>query len=132
MDPHEQQVRTWSMLCHLAAFASLLIPFGSILGPLVVWQIKKNELPEINPHGKESVNFQLTMLIFTIIISVFLFGSLGYGVFTQNPFTMVASGVGLALLLALVKFASLVLVVLAAIKANNGEIFNYPSIKFIR
>jgi uncharacterized protein len=132
MDTRDQQIRTWSMLCHLAAFASLLIPFGNILGPLVVWQIKKNELPEINPHGKESVNFQLTILMATIIISIFLFGSLGYGVFIQSPFTMITSGIGLALLLALVKLVSLVLVIVAAVKANNGEQFNYPSIKFIR
>ena len=73
MNTREQQVRTWSMLCHLSALAVLIFPFGNIFGPLIVWQIKKNDLPEIDPHGKESLNFQITVLIITLVFSVFLF-----------------------------------------------------------
>ena len=132
MTANEQQVRTWSMLCHLSALAGLIIPFGNIIGPLLVWQIKKNEFPAIDPHGKESVNFQITILIITFIFSIFLFGTLGYGAFTRNPFTMFGGGIGLGLILSLVRLASWVLVILASIKANNGELFRYPSIHFIK
>jgi len=132
MDNREQQIRTWSMLCHLSAFASLLIPFGNFLGPLIVWQMKKNDLPEIDPHGKESVNFQLTIFIVTIICAIFLVGTLGYGAFIQSPFTMIASGIGLGVILASIKLLSWILVIIAAIRANNGELFKYPSIPFIR
>jgi uncharacterized protein len=132
MDSREQQIRTWSMLCHLSAFASLIIPFGNILGPLVVWQLKKNELPQIDPHGKESLNFQLTMLIIDLIFGGFLFSSLGYSAFSGNVFGMITSGIGLGLVFSLVRIVSLVLVVIAGIKANNGELFHYPSIRFIR
>jgi uncharacterized protein len=132
MDTRQQQVRTWSMLCHFSALASLLFPFGSIIGPFIVWQIKKNELPEINEHAKESLNFQLTILVVTIVFSIFLFGSLGFGALVGNPFTMFASGIGLALLLSLVRLISWVLVIIAGLKANNGELYHYPSIKFIR
>jgi uncharacterized Tic20 family protein len=132
MDTHEQQVRNWSMLCHLAALAGLLIPFGNLIGPLIIWQIKKNELPEIDPHGKESLNFQITISIITVIFSVFLFGSIGYGALVGNPLTMLTGGLGLGLLLSLVKLTSWVLVIIAAVRANNGELFRYPSIRFIK
>jgi uncharacterized Tic20 family protein len=132
MNSYQQQVRTWSMLCHLAALAGLIIPFGSILGPLVVWQIKKSELPEINPHGKESLNFQITVTIIVLIISAFLFGSLGYGAFFGSPVAMFAGAFGLGSVLSLIRLISWVLVILASIRANNGELFHYPSFKFIR
>src|SRR5450755_2456389 len=132
MTNHQQQVRTWSMLCHLSALSSLIIPFGSILGPLIIWQIKKNELPEIDPHGKESVNFQITILIITLILGALLFGTLGYGAFVGSPFALFAGSFGLGSILSLIRLVSWILVVLASIKANNGELFHYPSIKFIR
>ena len=132
MDSREQQIRNWSMLCHFSALASLLIPFGNILGPLLVWQIKKNDLPEIDPHGKESLNFQITILIITIIFSFFLFSTIGYGALIGSPLTMFSSGIGLGILLSLIKLASWVLVIVAGVKANNGELFRYPSIRFIR
>jgi uncharacterized Tic20 family protein len=132
MNTQQQQVRTWSMLCHLSALAGLIIPFGSIIGPLIVWQIKKNELPEIDPHGKESVNFQITILIISLIFSAFLFGSLGYGILFGSPIALFAGSLGLGSILSLIRLASWVLVIIASIRANNGELFHYPSIKFIR
>jgi uncharacterized protein len=132
MNTNQQQVRTWSMLCHLSALAALIIPFGSILGPLVVWQIKKNDLPEIDPHGKESLNFQITVLIITLIFSAFLFGTLGYGAFFGNPFSIFAGTFGFGSLLFGVRLISWILVIVASVRANNGELFHYPSIKFIR
>jgi uncharacterized protein len=132
MNTRDQQIRTWSMLCHISAFASLIIPFGNLLGPLIVWQLKKNELPEIDPHGKESFNFQLTMTIITLIFGAFLFGTLGYSAFSGNVFGLISSGIGLGVTVSLIRIVSMVLVIVAAIKANNGELFHYPSIPFIR
>src|ERR1700688_113983 len=88
MNTREQQVRTWSMLCHLSALAVLLFPFGNILGPLLIWQIKRNDLPEIDPHGKESLNFQITVLIITLVFSFLLFSILGYGALVGSPWMM--------------------------------------------
>lgn len=61
------------MLCHLSALAGLFLPVGNILGPLLVWQIKKNEMPAVEPHGKDSLNFQLTVLIITLIAAALHF-----------------------------------------------------------
>jgi len=61
------QERTWSIVVHAAAFAGLLVPFGSILGPFIVWIIKKPESAEVDRHGKVAMNFQISMLIYVII-----------------------------------------------------------------
>ncbi|HMH34097.1 MAG TPA: DUF4870 domain-containing protein [Puia sp.] len=132
MNNREQAIRTWSMLCHISALASLFLPYGNILGPLIVWQIKKNELPEIDRHGKESLNFQITMSIIGIIFAIFLIGSLGYAALFQSPFVMVSSGIGLSLIAGLIRFLSWILVAIAGIRAFNGGFFSYPSIKFIK
>ncbi len=132
MTPREQEIRTWSMLCHLSALAILFIPFGNILGPILVWQIKKKEYPEIDAHAKECINFQITLVIITIIFSIFLAGSIGYGILIQSPVTMIGSGIGLALLLAFIQFFGLLLVVIAGIKAYNGEQYSYPGFKFLK
>ena len=73
LSPGESDVRTWCMLCHLSALAGLFLPAGNILGPLLVWQIKKNEMPAVEPHGKDSLNFQLTVLIITLIAGAVAF-----------------------------------------------------------
>jgi uncharacterized Tic20 family protein len=122
MTPRDQNVRTWSMLCHLSALAGLFWWPGIVLGPLIVWQIKKNELPEIDPHGKEAVNFQLTIIM-----------AFGIGIFWGNPFAFLGGGFGLFAILAIINLVAIILAVIAGIKANNGEPYKYPfSIKFIK
>ena len=66
----ESQARMWNMLCHLSALAGFVIPFGNILGPLIIWQIKKNEFPSVEIHGKASLNFQITVFI-AVLAAIF-------------------------------------------------------------
>lgn len=107
--------RTWEMLCHLSALAGFFIPFGNIIGPVLVWQIKKNELPSVDPHGKESVNFQISCLIYAAAAVILI---------------VVLIGIPILFLIAI---GDLVLVVIASIKANNGETYRYPlTIRFIK
>lgn len=100
--------RTWGMLCHLSALAGFIIPFGSIIGPLIVWLIKKDEMPFVDDQGKESLNFQITMFIAFLICIPLMF------IF-----------IGIPLLFVLAIF-DLVIVVVASIKANEGERYRYP------
>jgi uncharacterized Tic20 family protein len=105
-----------AMFCHLAAVAGSLagwvtgipIPFGNILGPLVVWLIKKDTMPLVNQHGKESLNFQITVSM-AIIGCMLLF-------FLVLPL----------LLIPIIWIAALVLTVIATIKTSNGEFYRYP------
>jgi uncharacterized Tic20 family protein len=129
VDPAEQNARTWNMLCHLSALAEFILPFGNILGPLIVWQLKKNEIPSVDVHGKESLNFQITVTLLAFLICIPLM-LLMIG-FELAPLIGIASLV--VLVIAGIKAASLVLLVIAGIKANNGEAFAYPfSLKLVK
>ncbi len=111
----ESQARTWNMLCHLSALAGFVIPFGNILGPLIIWQIKKNEIPSVNVHGKMSLNFQisLTIVVFCGMVAGGILSFIGIG-FLLFPLVM------------LLGLGGLILAIIAGIKANNGEDYKYP------
>lgn len=100
--------RQWGMFAHLAALAGFVIPFGNLIGPLIIWQVKKDEMPFVADQGKESLNFQITVTIAAIVCVVLMVVLIG------------------ALLLPLVGLAALVFVVIAAVKANQGEAYRYP------
>jgi hypothetical protein len=120
--PSDQQARIWNMWCHLSALAGLLgIPFGNVLGPLLIWQIKKNEIPSVEIHGKAALNFQLTVLIAALVTFaaafVLSFFCIGYLLFPV-VFAIVIAG--------------MVFAVIAGIKANEGKEYQYPySLKLI-
>ena len=59
--------KTWAMLCHFSSFIGLIFPFGNFLGPLIIWLIKKEELPFVEDQGKEVLNFQISMTIYLLI-----------------------------------------------------------------
>lgn len=106
--------RLWGMLAHLSALAGFIIPFGNVIGPIVVWQIQKDKSAFVDYHGKESVNFQITLTI-------------GYCIGFLLIFIIV--GVPVLILLGL---AGLVFSIIAGVKANNGEFYKYPfSFRFI-
>ena len=67
MDTTSSNVRTWTVLCHASALLGVFFHFlGHIFGPLIVWLMKRGDSPEIDAHGKESLNFQLSMLIYDV------------------------------------------------------------------
>ena len=112
--PLSQDERTWGMLCHLSAFAGYVVPFGGIIGPLVVWLIKKDEMPFVDDQGKEALNFQISVAIYVIVSIVLLFLLIGF------------------ILLPAVIIFDIVMTIIAAIRANSGEAYRYPlSIRFI-
>ncbi len=107
--------RMWGMLCHLTAFSGYLIPFGSVLGPLIVWMIKKDEMPFVDDQGKESLNFQLTMLIAVIVSVILMFVFIGF------------------LLFGVLVIFQIIVIIMAGIKANDGVKYRYPyTIRFIK
>jgi len=110
-----KEERTWGMLCHLIAFSGYLIPFGSVLGPLVIWMIKKDEMPFVDDQGKEALNFQLTMLIAVIVSAIFMLVFIGF------------------LMLGVLIIYQIVVIIMASIKANDGVKYRYPyTIRFIK
>src|ERR1043166_4720319 len=72
-------VRTWNILCHASALLGVFFHFpGHILGPLIVWLAKRGDSPEIDAHGKESLNFQISMLIYNVIAGVLCLVLIGF------------------------------------------------------
>ena len=100
--------RQWAMFAHLSALIGFVIPFGTIIGPLVVWQMKKNDMPFVAEQGVEALNFQITVAIAFLIsalLSVILIGFL---------------------LMPIVGIGALVLTIIAGIQANQGNHYEYP------
>jgi uncharacterized Tic20 family protein len=111
-----RETRKWAMLCHLIALVGLLgNGVGFLLGPLVVWLLKKEDDPFIDEQGKEAVNFQITMFIAALICA---------------PFVLVLIGI---LFLILIGLLMTILPIIGAIKANEGEHYRYPiSFRFLK
>jgi len=96
------------MLCHLSALSLYFTGLGFILGPLIVWLVKKDDHPLIDDQGKESLNFEISMLIYYVIagLSIFCF-------------------IGIALL-PLLHILHIVFIIVASVRANNGDAYRYP------
>src|SRR2546430_2127348 len=102
-------VRTWCVLSHASALLGFVVPWAfHILGPLIVWLAKRTDSAEIDAHGKESLNFQISMLIYSLISGVLCLILIGF------------------LLLALLHLLNLVLVIVASIQASEGKLYRYP------
>jgi uncharacterized Tic20 family protein len=114
--------RLWAMLGHLSALTGLLTGgIGNIVGPLIVWQVKKDSLPFAASEAKEALNFNISWLIW----------SLALGLVTA-VLMLVFIGVLLIPVLILLGVAWLVLTIIAGLKANEGKAYRYPlTIRFI-
>ncbi len=104
----DKQERTWGMLCHLVVFVGYIIPFASIIGPLVIWMIKRDEMPFVDDQGKESLNFQITILLALIVSGLLMFILIGF------------------VLIFVVVIFQFIVVIIASIKANEGVYYRYP------
>jgi len=114
LSPTEAQIRSWSMLAHLSALAGYVVPFGSILGPILVWQLKKHEFPTVVAHAREALNFQLSCIVYLLVSALLIFVVIGLP------------------LLVLVGLFNLICVIIAGIKANDGIAWRYPlTIRFL-
>ena len=117
--PLSAEERNWAMACHLAAFSGYLgIPFGHILGPLIVWIMKRDTSAFINEHGKEAMNYNISITIYFTVC--FLVGITIIGLLVAIP-AAIALGI-----------ADIVFRIIAAMKASNGERYSYPmTIRFL-
>lgn len=108
MEVPNKEERNWAMFAHLSTFAGHLVPFGHIAGPLIVWLLKKDEMPLVNDQGKEALNFQITMTLAFIVAALSLFVLVGF------------------FLLPAVWLFDVIVTIIAAVKANEGVAYRYP------
>jgi uncharacterized Tic20 family protein len=112
--------RQWAMLAHLSALLGYLLTAGwggsagGFLGPLVVWQMKKDTMPFVDQQGKEALNFSITICIVFAVLFAFGIMTLGLGFLIALPAMLV---VGLY---------ALIFTIIASIKANEGVAYRYP------
>ena len=108
-------VRTWCVLCHASALLGLFFHvLGHLGGPLIVWLMKRGDSPEIDAYGKESLNFQISMLIYDAVAAI-----------------LCVVLIGIPILIAL-WVLNTVLVIIASVKASEGKFYRYPfTIRFI-
>ncbi len=112
-DKEVKDARMWAMICHLAGLAGLAVPVvGSIVAPLIVWQIKKDDFPFVDEQGKEAVNFQISMSLYLLVSAIL-----------WVPLSFICVGM---LIPAAIVIVDLVFLLIAAVKANNGYHYRYP------
>jgi uncharacterized Tic20 family protein len=104
----DQSTRTWAMLLHLSVLLGYMFPIAGLLAPILIWQLKKGEMPELDAHGKMVINFMISMLIYSLVSFVLLFVFIGVLCY-------------IALFIVGIAFP-----IIGGIKANNGELWKYP------
>ncbi len=141
-----------SALIHISSLSQYIIPFGNYIFPTIIWSSKKELSNFIDTHGKSVLNFQLSTFLYSIIllliaIPTFIYGLLNHSNFEiwfndnhnfnaldiQNASNYLIVFIISILLFGILKFAEFILIIIGAVKASNGEEYDYPlTIKFIK
>ena len=136
---------TNAFLIHISAFAGFVFPFGQIITPLIAWQTLKNRSPFLDEQGKEAINFNLSYTLYAFILSIALIPLFFRSFFTNfnsfNNFQLnldlstnnLFSIMGLGSISVILYLVGISLIIIAALKAKEGESYKYPfTIKFIK
>lgn len=105
---NSQDERMWAMVAHLSAFIGMVVPFGNIFAPLVIWILKKDTSKFVDEQAKESLNFQISITIY-LLVSIFL--------------VLLLIGI---LVIILIGLFAIIMVVIASINAYDGKNYKYP------
>jgi len=135
---------------HLSTFSRFLIPFGNFIGPLVLWIMNKDKSLFIDEHGKQAINFQISILLYALILGIItvpffafnffngidfldfdLFNGINININEPSPLFYIGGSLGF---LAVVGFIlEIVFIIKASLSARDGEFYNYPlTINFIK
>lgn len=139
-------------LLQLSAFTQYFFPLGNFIFPALIWSFKKNDSEFVDYNGKQAINFQLSLFLYSMVLVIIATPIFIFTVFNNMNFTTDTDGewiieqfsmgkitslvlIGLIALLILIvlKVAEFFLILYASVKNNNGERYNYPlTIKFIK
>ncbi|WP_034043824.1 DUF4870 domain-containing protein [Wocania ichthyoenteri] len=147
LDNHQKNIATF---IHLSTFSRFLIPFGNFIGPIILWVTNKDKSDFIDAHGKQAINFQMSILLYAIILGTLtipffifkIFSGLDFIDFNgfhdfhinigkPSPLLYIGGALGAFAIIAFI--LELVFIVIASLKARDGEIYNYPlTINFLK
>jgi uncharacterized Tic20 family protein len=125
-DTSTTEDRTYSALLHASVLAHTVIPIVSILIPIIMWNMKKKDSPFIADHGREAVNFQISLLLYSLILPI---------IAIPIGLLLLVVGVAVTVPVALIfpYILGLVGMILAVIACNRGELFRYPmTLRFLK
>lgn len=109
--------RQWAMFLHLSQFLGYILPGLGFAGPIIIWQIYKEQFPELDPHGKMVTNWLISVLIYGVVAGVLTFATCGIGAVLFIPLVLVG----------------IIFPIIGAVKANEGVFWKYPlTIAFIK
>ncbi|MDG1731319.1 MAG: DUF4870 domain-containing protein [Algibacter sp.] len=147
LDNHQKNIATF---IHLSTFCRFFIPFGNFIGPIVLWVANKEKSEFIDTHGKQVINFQLSVFLYAIILGTLtipffifkIFNGLDFIDFHEfhdfhinlgDPSPLLYIGGGLGVLAVIGFIIELALIVVASLKARDGQIYKYPfTINFLK
>lgn len=104
----DRETQQWAMFIHFSILAGWAVPIGGLIVPIILWQIKKDELPGIVPHAHVVLNWIVSSLVYALICFILMFVVIGI-------FGFMALGL-----------ATIIFAVIGGIKANEGELWEYP------
>ena len=138
---------------HLSTLSQYIIPFGNYIFPILIWTSYKDKSEFVNHHGKQTLNFQLSLLLYTLVLALIAIPIFITVVLQNIPIEalmyddnyvirnfnfegnigLLTIGATAVVLFGLLKFVEFFLVIYASIKASNGELYKYPlTIPFIK
>lgn len=147
IDNHHKNLATF---IHLSTFSRFIIPFGNFIGPIVLWAANKDKSEFVDQHGKQAINFQISVLLYAIIIGTisvpfFIFkffrkldvidfhGFHDFHINLAEPSPLLYIGGGLGALAVIAFIIELALIVKASLSARDGQIYKYPlTINFLK
>lgn len=147
LDNHHKNLATF---IHLSTFSRFIIPFGNFIGPIILWAANKDKSEFIDQHGKQAINFQISVLLYAIIIGTlsvpfFIFkifrnmdfidfnGFNNFHINIEHPSPLFYIGGGLGAIAVIAFIIELALIVKASLSARDGETYKYPfTINFLK
>lgn len=102
------------------------VPLGNILVPLMIWLLKKNDLPLVDEQGKQSLNFQISFMLYAFITAIIYLILALIMVVNVNGVAPTFFILSIPLIIVLFLVTHLAFTIVASIKASNGEVYRYP------
>ncbi len=147
LDNHQKNIATF---IHLSTFSRFIIPLGNFIGPIILWVSNKDKSEFVDAHGKQAINFQISILLYAIILGAISIPFFMFNIFNgfdfidfhglhdfhfnigkPSPLLYIGGALGGIAILGFI--LELVFIIKASLKARDGELYQYPfTINFIK
>jgi len=128
LDNHQKNIATF---IHLSTFSRFIIPFGNFIGPITLWVANKDKSEFIDNHGKQAINFQISILLYVLILAALTIPFFLFNIITGIDFLHFSQVFDFHMDFR--KASPLFYIIGASLKARDGELYKYPlTINFLK